>query len=299
VLRIGVDIFPGWGPIYVAQEKNLCEPYNLQLELHTASDNSLLLSQLQAGEVDIYADTNQRMVFLQSADITMVAFLTRDYSSGADGIIATEDVQSIRDIAERNLPFGGDITDTGYFMLMALADREGLGPDDFEIVQMESGAAAAAFVAGDLDVVGTYEPWLSQALDRPGSHFLVTTREEPTIISDLYLTSPEIIESKREDLIAFGRCWYDALDYIDANEEESIEIMARNLWLSTDEMSGFMDTVAWPKYDEGLSYLRDGELSQLLDLSSHLYHGIGMLDQPVEDVELLIDAGIAEAIGSQ
>jgi NitT/TauT family transport system substrate-binding protein len=299
VLRLGLSTFPGAGPLYVAQEKGLCDQYDLGLELSMSDDNSLQIAQLQAGEIDAYVDIGQMMVFLGPAKVDLVAFLVCDYSYGADGIVATKDIQSIQDIADRNLPFGANISDTGYFILMVLAHREGLGPEDFDLVQMESSAAAAAFVAGEVDVAGTYEPWLSQALDRPDSHLLVTTRDEPGLLSDVFLTSPEMIESKREELIAFGRCWYDALDYIDAHEEEAIEIMARNLGLSKDEMREQMSTIAWPKYDEGLSYLRDGRLLQLLEMSEDLYQEIGLLDEPVEDLEALIYVDIAEAIGSQ
>ena len=296
VIRLGLSTFPGYAPIYVAQDKDLCAQHDLRLEIIQADDNSLQLAQLQAGEIDAYIDTNNRLVFAKASGVDQVAFLAVDYSFGADGIVTTDDVQDIKDIVEGNLEVGADITDTAYFMLMALADEEGLGPDDFNLVQMESGAATAAFIAKDVDVAGTYEPWLTQALDRPGSHLLVTTQDRPGIISDLFITKREIAESRRDELVALGRCWYDALDYVEANEQESIEIMARAYEIPTDEMAEIMDSIAWPDYEEGLSYLRDGELHQLLDLSDRLYQKIGILEEPAGDVQSMIYSEIAEGI---
>jgi len=50
-----------------------------------------------------------------------------------------------------------------------------MSPSDVKIVPMTTDAAGAAFVAGQIDVAVTWEPYLSTAKQRKGAHVLVSS----------------------------------------------------------------------------------------------------------------------------
>ena len=55
--------------------------------------------------------------------------------------------------------------------------------DDVEIVNLETGAAAAAFAAGQLDAVGAFAPFTTNALKRSGSKVLLQLEGLPRLDS--------------------------------------------------------------------------------------------------------------------
>ena len=68
---------------------------------------------------------------------------------------------------------------------MARPCAGGLSEDDVTVVPLETGAAAAAFATGQMDGVGVFAPFTTQALQREGSHVLFTSADFPGAIPDL------------------------------------------------------------------------------------------------------------------
>jgi NitT/TauT family transport system substrate-binding protein len=295
-LKLGLSTFPGTGPFFIAVEKEFCRQEGLDLEVIMNDDNSFQLAQLQSGEIDVYVDTNNRLVFTNESGVDVVAFLPANYSDGADGVVTSSDVGSVADLSQQKVPIGIDITDTSFFLLMARAVEEGLGPDDFNIVQMESSAAITAFITGEVEAAGSYEPWLSKGLDREGAHLLLTSHDIPGAITDVLITSPSLAREKQDEFISLARCWFAAVDYIETNPEESIEIMAQVYEISSDEMAEFAGMIAWPSQTEAIEYLQGGAMMDLIELSSDLYYQLDLLERPVEDPQSMIYEGIVDGL---
>ena len=72
--------------------------------------------------------------------------------------------------------------------------RPALSLDDVEIVNLETGAAAASFAAGQLDAVGVFAPFTTQALKRSGSKMLFSSKDFPGAIPDHLVVSGELVD---------------------------------------------------------------------------------------------------------
>lgn len=90
-----------------------------------------------------------------------------DQSYGGDGIIASGEIQSVKDLEGKTV--GLDKASTSYFFFLAVLNKYGVDESKIEIQEMTSGDAGAAFVAGKLDAAVTWEPWLTQASQREGA----------------------------------------------------------------------------------------------------------------------------------
>ena len=82
-----------------------------------------------------------------------------DESTGGDGIIASEEIQSVEDLKGKKV--GIDFASTEYFFLHKILMDHGMTFDDLDLQDMDASSAGASFIAGDLDAAVVWEPWLA------------------------------------------------------------------------------------------------------------------------------------------
>ena len=111
-------------------------------------------------------------------------------------------------------------------LLLLGLESVGLSAAGVEIVNLETGGAAAAFASGQLDAVGVFAPFTTQALIREGSHTLFTSALFPGAIPDHLVLSREIVDSRPEDVQKIIEAWFKTLEYIEANPAEAVAITA-------------------------------------------------------------------------
>jgi NitT/TauT family transport system substrate-binding protein len=294
-LRVGVNPFIGNGPIYLAAKRGLCEPYGLVLDLRNTNDPSLLDAQLRTGAIDIAPFPSSVLVRNAAAGLDIQAFLTVDFSAGADGIVSRDGSKSLEELARRKTPIALDVGDVAFFLLMAVGQRVGLGPSDFNISQMSLDAAGAAYIAGRVEAAGLAEPFLSRALNAPDTQLVLGTREFPTIISDLFVARRDVLHSRRDDLAAFARCWYSTLD-VAKTDPTATSAIAESLGLSPEEVAAQSRNIRWPSLDAGARYFRDGELVDLLEFSKDLYSSLGLISASGPESRSLISLEVIDSL---
>jgi NitT/TauT family transport system substrate-binding protein len=167
-----------------------------------------------------------------------------DESSGGDGVIATKEVRSLDDIKGKTA-----VSEPGQpaqFVLEYLLHKQGLTLSDISLQTMGSADAAAAFMAGKADVAGTYEPYLTTALQkRKGSHILVSSKDLPGLIVDVAVVDDTVEKTREGDLRQIFVGWCKAVDYLRTNREDAVAIMSNAFKMKPRE---FEDTIS------GLSY---------------------------------------------
>lgn len=95
-----------------------------------------------------------------------------------------------------------------HFLLLLGMEKAGLNPEDIQFVPLETGQAAAAFVAGRVDAVGVLAPFTTQALKRPGSKELFSSKEFPGAIPDHLVVTRQFLEEHPEQVQGQSRQGY-------------------------------------------------------------------------------------------
>jgi len=121
---------------------------------------------------------------------------------------------------------------------MAL-QRAGLKQSDINFVNMSVNDAAPTFIAGRLDAVAVWEPFITQ-ISRTGSgKVLFDSRELPGLIADLLVARNDVTQQYPEQMRAIVRAWCRTLAFIEANPEDAYSIMARHAETTVDEYRDF------------------------------------------------------------
>jgi len=244
-ITIAMVTFPGYGPLYVAQEKGLFE--NLDVKLIRIEDIGQMRSAMQSGQVDIYASTYDIFQSTQGADVPGIGFMLIDESHGADGILVNESISTIADLKGKRLAAEPGLPP--YFLLQYVLYKEGMTLNDVDHKDIATQDAGAAFTSGSVDAVGLYEPILSLTKQaNKGSKILISSESEPGLLADLLFSSEELLKTNPDVLKRIAKGWFAALDFIDQNPDEAYEIMGKNFGVAAAEMKDFKSSISW--YDK-------------------------------------------------
>jgi NitT/TauT family transport system substrate-binding protein len=221
----------------VAQEEQLFAANNAKVDLRWFDGLIESIHALAAGQLDANNQTLSDTISSVAAGADQVVVLVNDNSTGNDAVIVSQDINSIADLKGKKVAAEEGTVD--HFLLLLGLKQEGLTGNDIQLVPLETGKAAAAFVAGQVDAVAAYAPFTIQALKRPASKVLFSSKEFPGAIPDHVVVSRKLINDKPEQVQALVNTWFATLDFVKANREKAYAIMAKRAGVSVEEYKAF------------------------------------------------------------
>ena len=246
-VTIGLVTFPGFAPLYLAKEKNLFK--DLEVKLVRIEAIGDLRAAMNSGKIDMYAATYDIFQAVSGNEPPGIGFLAIDESHGGDGVVVSGNIKELKDLKDKT--FGAEAGFPPYFILQYLLNKEGLSLDDVNFKDIPSQDAGSAFVAGQLDVAGTYEPYLSiSASKREGSRILVSSADTPGLVVDLLFASEDMVKNDKETLKKISDGWFSAVDYWQDNPDESMEIMAKAFGVDKTEMEEIKSGIKWMSLED-------------------------------------------------
>lgn len=98
--------------------------------------------------------------------------------------------------------------------------------EDIDRRDIPSSEAVNAFIANRVDAVGTYEPFLSTAINgRQDSKILISSADTPGLVGDQLWAHPDLIKQQPEVLESVAQGRFNAIQYIQSQPKESHSIM--------------------------------------------------------------------------
>jgi NitT/TauT family transport system substrate-binding protein len=255
---IGYSNWAGWWPWAIAEQEGLFTKNNINVQMKWFDGYLESMEAFAAGQLDGNCQTlNDTISFAADAVNGEVAILVNDNSAGNDKIIVTEDINTVEDLKGKKVAIEEGVVDD--FLLSLALESKGMKRDDVEIVPLETGAAAAAFAAGQVDAVGAFPPFWLTALKREGSKELISSKEFPGAIPDLLVVSQKLIDGKPDVAQGLVNTWFDILDFIEKNPEKADEIMAKRADVTVEELQLFKEGTKIFTIEENLEAFSDGE----------------------------------------
>jgi NitT/TauT family transport system substrate-binding protein len=281
-VRLGYSAWPGWFPWKVAEEQQVFTQNNVAVDLKWFDGYLESISTLNAEQIDANSQTLGDTVSSVSGGADQVVVLVNDNSTGNDKIIVTKEINSIEDLKGKKVAAEEGTVD--HFLLLQGLKQAGLSPQDIEFVPLETGKAAAAFVAGQVDAVAVFAPFTTQALKLPESKELFSSQDFPGSISDHLVFTRKFVEQSPEKVQAVVDSWFATLDYIEANQEEAYKVMAQRAGVSLDEYKSYADGTQIFTVEENLKAFQPGN-----DMSSLSFAANKM-------GKFLVDVGLTKSV---
>jgi NitT/TauT family transport system substrate-binding protein len=236
-VQIGYSAWPGWFPWKVSETENLFAANKIDAKMVWFDGYLDSINALTSGQLDGNSQTLNDTLSAVAGGADQVIVLTNDNSTGNDQIIAREGINSVADLKGKKVAAEEGTVD--HFLLLLGLEKEGLTQKDINFQPLETGAAAAAFVAGQVDAVGVFAPFTTQALKRPGSKALFTSKDFPGAISDHLTVTRELVDQQPEQVQALVDSWFATLDFIAKNKDKATQVMAEKAGVSVDEYKDY------------------------------------------------------------
>lgn len=224
-VKLGVQPWLGYGPWWIAEEQGYFADHGLDVEVIDFTWDQDMNAALASGRLDVEAAATNTLIALLNQGVDAQAFLLLDASYEADAIIAHTDIQSIEDLAGREVAY--ELGATSDLLLNYALNEAGMSVEDIEPVPIAAADVGVALIAGQVDVAVTYEPYISAALrDRDEYAVLYTAAERPGLISDVMIARREYIEQHPEIIESLALAWDDAITFLRENPDEGGQIIA-------------------------------------------------------------------------
>ncbi len=295
--KIGHCTWVGYGPLYIAQEKGFFAKYNIEPEMVIIEDESQYAAALAANRIQALGNVVDRDVIHYANGVDAKFVCAMDQSYGGDGIIASGDIKTVKDLEGKTV--GLDKASTSYFFFLAVLDKYGVDESKINIQEMTAGDAGAAFVAGKLDAAVAWEPWLTQANQREGGHVLISSRDFPGYIVDVISVRQDFIDQHPEAVLGLVKAWNEAVDYYKTNPDEGNQIMAKALSLSEQEIADMAKGVQFMGTEENKSFFDETKATDsiyyITELASQFWTEKGVLKEKVEPAEIVVPRFVQEA----
>jgi NitT/TauT family transport system substrate-binding protein len=278
-VTLAFSAWPGWFPWQVAQEKGLFAKHNVTVDLKYFDSYTDSLTALATGKVDANSQTLNDTIGSLSGGAKQTIVLVNDNSSGNDQIIAKPGINTVADLKGKTVAVEQYTVDH-YLLLLALK-KAGLTEKDITLKPLLTDAAAAAFASGQVDAVGAFAPFTTNALALAGSKAIATSKDFPGAIPDHLVFTADFVKAHPKAVQAVVDTWFDTLTWIAANKAEAVSIMAKK---------GGVSDADYQAYDAGTSiFTKDQNLAAFTPGTT----AANLNFQAEQIAQFLVDTGLA------
>jgi NitT/TauT family transport system substrate-binding protein len=235
--KIGVNVWIGFAPFYVADQLDLYKKYNTKVTLKFFSDISLTTAAMSSGGIDGATPTFDMVLGTVARGINHKIVMPIDYSNGGDAIVALKSITSVTQLKGQKV--GYNPLSPSDFLLSYALKQNGMSEKDIKPVNMGAEAVASAMAAGGVPVGVTYEPSVSQIVGTDkGSkfHVIYSSKEAPGIITDVLVFSKKYIDAHPAEVKAVIQGYLDALDYMKKEPAKANAIIAKVMKITPKEV---------------------------------------------------------------
>jgi NitT/TauT family transport system substrate-binding protein len=294
-ITIGVDVFPGWAHVFLAQELGYFEKNGVQVELVLNEDYLLVQDQFVRNELDgafmVYADAvlahdlDPRIVYISDNSIT------------GDVIVAKHKYTRLQDLKGKKVSVEG-INSFSHLFLIQVLEKNGMKEGDLFVVDVGAQDVVAALEAGDIVAGHTYGRGKTEALDN-GYTPLAYAGDVQGIITDTLVFHADIVKQRPEEVSAIVKSLFEAKEYQRGHREEAIQIMAEAIGDTSESLGVGIDAVEYLYVQDNIAAMQDSSSLTTLygagDLIADFYIERGQISA-YPDFDRLIEEQFVEEL---
>jgi NitT/TauT family transport system substrate-binding protein len=234
-VKMGFSDWIGWFPWEVQKKRKVFERNKVSVDLQWFDDYAKSVSLLEEGKIDANNQTLTETISSVSNGADLVVVLTTDNSHGADQMIVSEKIKSIRDLKGQKVAVEPGSVD--HFFLGKLLARAGMSFNDIKLAPMESKKAATAFASGEVEATVIYAPLTLTALNRPGSHELFDSLDFAGAISDHLVFTRKFVNDHPDRVQAVVDSWFASPSGCNTKDKQDgdLALMAKRAKVSVED----------------------------------------------------------------
>lgn len=284
-VAIGISGWTGFAPLTLAKEAGIFARNGLDVTIQKIPQASRHLA-IASGAIQCAATTVETWIVWNAAGVQTRQLFQLDKSYGADGMVVRGNIGSIRDLRGKTVAASAPGT-APYFTLAWFLRENGMTLRDVNIVNMEPGPAAQAFIAGQNDAAMTYEPFLSAVRAAPQSGKIIATTLDYPMVMDTFGCTPAFISANEPAVRALVKSYYEALEMIEKEQERAYTIMGADVRQTAEQFGNSAKYLRWQGPEDNRKFFA-GPWQEFSNKAADLLLEIGLIRQK-PDIASLVD----------
>jgi NitT/TauT family transport system substrate-binding protein len=284
-VAIGISGWTGFAPLTLAKEAGIFAKNGLDVTTKKIPQASRHLA-IASGDIQCAATTVETWIVWNANGVATTQLFQMDKSYGADGMVARNDIASIKNVKGKQVAASAPGT-APYFTLSWFLKKNGLSIKDVSLVTLEPAAAAQAFIAGQNDAAMTYEPYLSAVREKPEAGKIIATTLDYPMVMDTFGCTPRFIADNEPAVRALAKSYFDALEMINSDQERSYEIMGADVKQTAEQFGNSAKYLRWQDQAANMTFF-GGEFPNFNKQAADLLLETGVIKQ-IPDLTKLAD----------
>ncbi len=296
LLRIGLNTWPGYEFIFLAQEQGLFAKAGISVQLiefPSLGDSRLAF---ERGQLDVMATTlSEVLLAKEHLQYCPPIFYVIDYSTGGDVILAQSSLTKIADLRGKRI--GLELGSVNMYLLARALEKSNLTLDDVILVPMTPDVMKYAFYNRTVDAVVTYPP-LSVILQQTGqTQQLFSSRAIPQEIIDVLVVQSDVLATRIDELVAFIRALEEAVQYSLTYPNKAYPLMAEREGISPQTFSQILtqQLQVIPLAEQRPFFEPQGILEQTLTLMDNTFRKVGYLTSSQRTINCVMSKPVLQA----
>lgn len=287
-IRIGVEKWIGFAPLYIADEK-FFKKNNVDVELVFYDVNYVdRFHDYADGKLDGLGGVYFDFIYNDAHYIKSKIVYVTDYSGKSDSIIGN--VSSVSELRGKKIGIEGINTFSHFFVLKTL-ENSGMSEADVEFVIVPHSETVEIFKQNKIQAAHTWDPARTELIKK-GYKIISSAEQNPGIITDLVGFRSQIVDSDPDKIQAIVNSLIEAEEFFDTNREESIQIIAKKLNTTTIDTEYRLSEIKILNLQENINSMKKtGDLRSLFisgkEITNHLLRQGQISKSP--DFDVLIE----------
>jgi NitT/TauT family transport system substrate-binding protein len=259
-IRLGINPWPGYEFLYLADQKGFFKEEGLDIELVELAALADIKRVFEQGRIDAMASTIIEAVEVslhsdQKIDIVLVP----DFSNGGDVIISNKPLTSIAELKGKKV--GVELGLLGSFILSQALAKNGLSLDEVAMVNVEQLDTKKQLLSENVAAVVTHPPFSTEILKHDSVNQIFSTADIPGDVIDVVVVRENSLLNPAQWQKKLFRVWQRALDFAKSNPDEAYKIMAEREGISVEEFQAALTGVSVIEKDQQLNTLHSKQLT--------------------------------------
>jgi ABC-type nitrate/sulfonate/bicarbonate transport system substrate-binding protein len=228
--------------VIIALEKGYFKKHGLEVETQLFTRGKLTLDAVMAGAADI-ATTAESPTTAAIMANRPIAFLARLIKARPLTLVNTEaGITTVADLKGKKVAITAGTGSEVY--TYAVLRKAGLEPSDVTLVNLRPQDMPASIANGAVDAINTWEPHIHNATKAMGGKAKVLDTKGVYTETFNVLVMQDYLKGNKDTIAKVFKAFLDADEFIQANQQESIDILSRVVGMERKTVEG-----TWPNFD--------------------------------------------------
>ena len=250
LLRIGVNLWPGYETLYLAKELGYYNDAPIYLVDYPSGTEEVRA--YRNNEIEGAALSIDQAIALASTQNNIKIITIMDISHGGDAILGKPNIQKMEDLKGKKV--GVESTALGAFFLARALEQSNLSIQDIEIVSLETTEHEMAYEKNEVDAIVTFGKPLMK-IKNQGASVLFDSSQIPGEIVDTIVINEEQITKQNQTIQSLIDGRFKALSYLEENPAKAVELMAKRTGVTPQQMLDSLDGLIQPSLIENQNLL--------------------------------------------